>query len=123
MANFNQIIIAGQLGQDVEVRYAGDKPVINLSVATNNEWMANDGKKMKRTYWHRVSYFGKHAQILVDQFKLKKGDSVLINGELRYKNYQDDAGVDKQTTEIRATSVQIVKSKATDGKDDPVQES
>jgi single-strand DNA-binding protein len=108
MANFNQTIIAGQIGSDIEVKYtASSVPVINLSVATNEEWLDKKGNKQKNTYWHKVVYYGKHAEILVNKLKLGKGDSILVEGNLKYEEWEKD-GVDMKTAFIHANKVELL---------------
>ena len=122
MANHNKITIAGQLGADAELKYtSGDnpKPVMELSVATTEEWMdKNTAKIIKRTQWHRVVYWGgKHAEALVNKLKLQKGDSVLVEGSMDYSSYpiKKKDGIDLPvevnipTAKIKAVEVQLLR--------------
>ena len=64
MASVNKVILVGNLGRDPEVRYMPDGSAIaNISVATTDTWKDKSGVKQEKTEWHRVSFFGKTAEI------------------------------------------------------------
>jgi len=96
----NKVIILGTLGQDPEVRHMPNGgAVANVSVATSESW--NDkvtGEKKEQTEWHRVVIFGKLAEIAGEY--LRKGSKVYFEGQLRTREWTDNAGVEKYTTEI-----------------------
>ena len=83
MASVNKAIIIGHLGRDPETRYtSGGDAVCNFSVATSESW--NDkatGEKKEQTEWHRISTFGKVAEISGKY--LKKGSQVYVEGSIR----------------------------------------
>ena len=109
MASFNYITVAGQIGHDVELKYAHETPVVNLRVATQEEWLDDKGKLRKRTDWHQIEYFGSHAKALVEQVKIKKGDSVLAAGRMVYGRYRNKDGVEIPTAKIRAAEMQLLR--------------
>ncbi len=100
MRGVNKVILVGTLGADPEVKYAANgNAIANLSVATSDEW--NDkstGQKQQKTEWHRVSMFGKIAEI-AGQY-LKKGSQVYLEGKLQTRKWQDKNGLDRYTTEV-----------------------
>ncbi|SMM99120.1 Single-stranded DNA-binding protein [uncultured Candidatus Thioglobus sp.] len=100
MAGINKVILVGNLGQDVELKYTGSgDAVTNLSVATSDSWTdKNTGQKQERTEWHRVSLFGKLAEI-AGQY-LRKGSKVYVEGKLQTRKWQDQTGADRYTTEV-----------------------
>lgn len=100
MAGINKVILVGNLGQDVELKYTADgKAVTTLSVATSESWTdKNTGQKVDKTEWHRVSLFGKLAEI-AEQY-LQKGSKVYVEGQLRTRKWQDKTGADRYTTDI-----------------------
>ena len=63
----NKVILVGTCGQDPEVRYLPNgNAVTNLSLATSEQWTDKQtGQKVEKTEWHRVSMFGKVAEIAV----------------------------------------------------------
>ena len=95
----NKVILVGTCGQDPEVRYLPNgNAVTNLSLATSEQW--NDkqsGQKVERTEWHRVSLFGKVAEIAGEY--LRKGSQVYIEGKLQTREWEK-AGIKRYTTEI-----------------------
>lgn len=103
----NKAIIIGTLGRDPEVRYtAGGSAVANLSIATNESWKGKDGEKHEATEWHKVVLFGKTAEIAGEY--LKKGRMVYIEGRLQTRKYQDKEGVERYSTEIVASDMQML---------------
>ncbi|MFA9440086.1 single-stranded DNA-binding protein [Uliginosibacterium sp. sgz301328] len=108
MASVNKVILVGNLGRDPETRYApsGDA-ICNISIATTDRWRDRASGEMKeQTEWHRVSFFGKLAEI-AGQY-LKKGSQVYVEGSLRTRKWTDKDGVEKYTTEIRADAMQML---------------
>ena len=110
MASVNKAIIIGTLGRDPEIRYMpnGDA-ACNLSVATSETWKDKSGEKQERAEWHRVSMFGKLAEI-AGQY-LAKGSSVYLEGKLQTRKWTDKDGVEKYTTEIIADRMQMLGGK------------
>ncbi|MET3106331.1 single-strand DNA-binding protein [Oxalobacteraceae bacterium GrIS 2.11] len=108
MASVNKVIILGNLGRDPETRYmpSGDA-MTTISIATTDSWKDKaTGEKKETTEWHRVTFFGKLAEI-AGQY-LKKGSSVYVEGSLRTRKYTDKDGVEKYATDIRADSMQML---------------
>ncbi len=115
MASVNKVIIVGNLGRDPEIRYLpnGD-PVASLAVATTDTWKdKNTGEKKEQTEWHRISFFGRTAEVC-GQY-LKKGSAVYVEGSLRTRKYTDKDGVEKYATEIRGDSMQMLGSRQQGG--------
>ena len=100
MAGINKVILVGNLGAKPEIKYASNGNAIsNLSVATSESWTdKNTGQKQDRTEWHRVSLFGKVAEI-AGQY-LDKGSKVYVEGKLQTRKWQDQNGQDRYTTEV-----------------------
>jgi single-strand DNA-binding protein len=108
MASVNKVILVGNLGADPETRYlpSGDA-VANIRLATTDRFKDKTSGEMKElTEWHRVSFFGRLAEI-VNEY-LKKGSSVYIEGRIRTRKYTDQAGVEKYATEIVADQMQML---------------
>jgi single-strand DNA-binding protein len=95
------------LGQDPEIRHtANGSAVANISVATNESWKDKDGQKQERTEWHRISMFGKLAEIA--QQYLKKGSQAYFEGRIQTRKWQDQSGNDRYSTEIVANEMQML---------------
>jgi single-strand DNA-binding protein len=111
----NKVIVLGNIGKDPETRYtAAGTAITSLSVATSEAW--NDkttGEKQERTEWHRVKLFGKLAEIAGEY--LKKGRQVYIEGSLRTDKYTDKDGVERYSTDIIASEMQMLGGNADGG--------
>jgi single-strand DNA-binding protein len=109
MASVNKVIIVGNLGADPETRYApsGDA-ICSIRVATTDRWKDKASGEMKEaTEWHRISFFGRLAEI-AGQY-LKKGSQVYVEGSLRTRKYQDkETGQDRYSTDIRGDTMQML---------------
>ena len=111
MASVNKVIIVGNIGRDPETRFlpSGDA-LTNISVATSDRYKDKATGEMKEsTEWHRITFFGKLAEI-AGQY-LKKGSQVYVEGKLRTRKYTDQSGVEKYSTEIVADSMQMLGGK------------
>jgi single-strand DNA-binding protein len=122
MASLNRVHLIGNLGQDPEVRYAssGDA-VVNLNLATTSKWKdkATGGMK-EETEWHRVSIFGKAAEV-AGQY-LKKGSAVYVEGKIKSKKYTDKQGIERTAFEITCENFQMLGGKTSGDKPAPKQE-
>lgn len=98
--SLNKVELIGNLGADPELRYLQNGgAVANLNIATSESWKdKTTGEKKEKTEWHRVVIFGKLAEIAGEY--LRKGSKVFIEGALQTRKWQDQAGVDRYTTEI-----------------------
>lgn len=107
----NKVILVGNLGNDVELRYAANgSAVANLSLATSESWKDKEtGENQERTEWHRVSMFGRLAEV-AGQY-LKKGSKIYVEGKLQTRKWQDKEGVERYTTEIVANEMQMLDSR------------
>ena len=110
MASVNKAIIVGNLGKDPEMRYmpSGDA-ICNFSIATTDSWKDKNGEKQEKTEWHRISMFGKLAEIAGEY--LKKGSQVYVEGRLQTRKWQDKDGHERYTTEIVADRMQMLGSR------------
>ncbi len=111
MASVNKVIIVGNLGRDPETRYmpSGDA-MTTIAVATTDSWKdKTSGEKKEQTEWHRITFFGKLAEI-AGQY-LKKGSQVYVEGSLRTRKYTDKDGVEKYSTDIKADTMQMLGSR------------
>lgn len=108
MASVNKVILVGNLGADPEVRYlpSGDA-VANIRLATTDRYKDKQSGEFKEmTEWHRISFFGRLAEIVSEY--LKKGSAVYIEGRIRTRKYQAQDGTDRYSTEIVAEQMQML---------------
>ncbi len=97
----NKVILVGNLGQDPEVRRlnSGD-PVVNLRIATSESWRdKQSGERKEKTEWHSVVIFNENLANVAEQY-LKKGAKVYIEGALQTRQWEDQSGQKRYTTEV-----------------------
>ncbi len=104
----NKVILVGNLGADPETRYtASGTAITTLSVATSEQWTdKQSGEKKERTEWHRVKLFGRLGEIAGEY--LKKGRQVYIEGSIRTDKYTDKQGVERYSTDVIASEMQML---------------
>lgn len=114
MASVNKVILVGNLGRDPDMRYLpSGEAVANLAIATTDKFKNKQGEMVEQTEWHRVSFFGRTAEVC-GQY-LKKGSQVYVEGSIRTRKYTDKEGVEKYATEIRGDRMQMLGSKGGGG--------
>lgn len=108
MASVNKVILVGNCGRDPEVRYAASgMAVATVSIATSSKRKDKaSGEMIEETQWHRVTFYERLAEIAGEY--LKKGGSVYIEGRLKYGKYTDKDGVERNTTDIVASEMQLL---------------
>lgn len=88
MANFNKVILAGNLTRDPELRYTPKgTAVAKLGMAINRTWTGETGEKREEVTFVDVDAFGKQAEI-ISQY-CKKGRPLLVEGRLRLDTWDD----------------------------------
>jgi len=106
----NKVILVGNLGANPEMRFTqGGQAVANLRLATTERWTDRNGQKQEQTEWHRVVVWGKTAEI-VGQY-CTKGRQIYVEGRIRTRQWQDQQGQKRYSTEVVATSVQLLGSR------------
>jgi single-strand DNA-binding protein len=97
----NKVILVGNLGADPEIRRTQDgRPIVNLRIATSETWRdRNSGERRERTEWHRVVVFSEGLAKVCEQY-LKKGMKVYLEGQLQTREWEDQQGQKRYTTEI-----------------------
>lgn len=110
MAALNKVLLIGNLGADPEVKtlQSGDK-VANIRLATTESYKNKNGERVEDTEWHRVEFWGGLAGV-IEQY-LKKGDSIYVEGRIKTEKYTDANGVEKYSTRIRASNMQMLSRK------------
>jgi len=98
MSGINKAILVGNLGREPDIRSSSKgETIANLALATSESWKDKEGNKQERTEWHRVSVFGKLADVC--QKYLHKGSKIYVEGKLQTRKW-DKNGVDQYTTEV-----------------------
>lgn len=103
----NKVILRGNLGNSPELRYTGSQvAVCNFRLATNERYTDKEGNKKEITEWHRITVWGKLAEVCAQY--LNTGREVLLEGKLRTRQWDDNEGVKRYTTEIVASGVEFL---------------
>jgi single-strand DNA-binding protein len=100
MAGVNKVILVGNLGADPESRSLNNGgEVVNLRVATSENWKDKSGERQERTEWHRVVIFNENLGRVAKNY-LRKGSKVYLEGQLQTRKWTDQSGQDKYSTEV-----------------------
>lgn len=107
----NKVILVGNVGVTPELRQTTDgTSVVTLSLATSESWKDKQtGQKQERTEWHRVVFFRQLADI-VSQY-VRKGAKLYVEGSIRTRKWVDQQGVERYSTEIMASDMQMLDSR------------
>ena len=103
----NKAILVGNLGRDPEISYTtSGMAVAKFSLATSERWKdKNSGEMQDRTEWHRITAFGRLAEICGEY--LSKGRQVYIEGRIQTTSWEKD-GITRYTTEIIAAEMKML---------------
>lgn len=106
----NKVILIGSLGKDPETKsFPNGGSLTQFSIATSDSWVdKNTGERKEQTEWHRIVLHNRLGEI-AQQF-LRKGSKVYIEGSLRTRQWTDQNGQERYTTEIRGEQMQMLDS-------------
>jgi single-strand DNA-binding protein len=100
MAGVNKVILVGNLGADPEARTLNSGgEVVNMRIATSEQWKDRDGNRQERTEWHNVVIFNENLGRVAKNY-LRKGSKVYLEGQLQTRKWTDQSGNDRYTTEV-----------------------
>ena len=100
-------MLIGNLGQDPEIKYsANGLAICNMSIATTERYRDREGMEQEKTEWHRVVAFDRLAEICGEY--LKKGSQVYFEGQIQTRQWQDNDGNTRYSTEIRARDMMML---------------
>ncbi len=94
----NRVQLIGHVGQEPEVKTINNKKVATLTIATNDFYYNEKGDKVEQTEWHRITAWGKTAEII--EKYVVKGKEIAIEGKLSHRSYDDKDGNKRYVTEI-----------------------
>jgi len=107
----NRVILVGRLGKDPEVKYTpSGAPVAKFSLATDETFKDRSGEQQKHTEWHNIVAWNKTAEIC-GQY-LTKGKLVYIEGSIRSRQWEDQAGNKRTSYDIVVSRMQMLGSRA-----------
>ena len=103
----NKVILAGNLGKDPEVRHLeGGAVVANFPLATTESYKDKNGNKVEQTEWHNIVLW--RAQAEYAEKYLKKGYTILVEGKLKTRTWEDKDKNKRYTTEVYGDSITIL---------------
>jgi single-strand DNA-binding protein len=103
----NRVQLIGRVGQDPEVKNLdGGKKLATITIATNDVYYKDNGDKVEQTEWHRVTAWGKTAEII--EKYVTKGKEIAIEGKLTHRTYEDKNGEKRYVTDIVANEVLLL---------------
>jgi single-strand DNA-binding protein len=103
----NKVQLIGHVGQEPEIKtFDGGKKVANITIATNESYTNNKGEKVENTEWHRITAWGKVADI-IEKYVIK-GKEIAIEGKLTHRSYDDKEGIKRYITEIVANELLLL---------------
>jgi single-strand DNA-binding protein len=106
----NKVILVGFVGKSPETRaFADGSGVTNFSLATSEKYKDKSGEWKDQTEWHNISCFGKLSEIA--NIYVTKGTQVYIEGKIKTNKYTDKSGLEKYSTNIVVSSLQLLGSK------------
>ena len=110
MRGVNKVILVGVLGRDPETKtFPNGGSLTQFSIATSESWTdKNTGERKEHTEWHRIVASNRLGEIA--QQYLKKGSKVYIEGKLKTRQWTDQNGQERYTTEISANELQMLDS-------------
>jgi len=120
--SLNKVMLIGNVGNDPEIRYldnqnpGGNARVARFRLATTERFRDRNNELRENTEWHSIAAWRNNAEI-VEKF-VHKGSQVYIEGRLRNRQWQDQTGATRYTTEIEATNIQLL-GKRPDGQGAP----
>lgn len=95
----NKVQLIGNVGNDPEIKiFEEGKKLAQLTIATNESYRNEKGEKTESTQWHRISAWGKTAEII--EKYVTKGKEIAIEGKLVHKTYEDKNGEKRYVTEV-----------------------
>ncbi len=87
--SLNKIMLIGNVGDDPDVRTTSSgTPVAKMSLATSRQWTNKDGSEQEKTEWHRLTVWGKLADVV--KRYVKKGDRLYVEGRIEYSESESD---------------------------------
>jgi single-strand DNA-binding protein len=113
MANFNKVILMGNLTRDPELRYSNSgKAIGKIRIAVNREWKDKSGESKKETSFFDCTSFGKAAE-LISQYT-EKGSPLLIDGRLKQESWETDQGEKRSKIVVIIENFQFVGGRKSD---------
>lgn len=102
----NRVQLIGHVGQEPEIKTINNKKVATLTIATNDFYYNEKGDKVEQAEWHRVTAWGKTAEII--EKYVTKGKEIAVEGKLTHRSYDDKDGNKRYVTEILVSELLLL---------------
>jgi len=103
----NKVQLIGNVGNDPEIKtFDGGKKVVNFTLATNESYKNEKGEKVEQTEWHKITAWGKIADII--EKYVVKGKEIAVEGKLTHRSYDDKNGEKRFITEVVANDILLL---------------
>ncbi|SHG57938.1 single-stranded DNA-binding protein [Flavobacterium defluvii] len=103
----NKVQLIGNVGQNPEIKtLENGRKLANLSIATKEIYRNDKGEKVEQTEWHRITAWGKTAEI-IEKF-VTKGKEVAVEGKLTHRSYDDRNGEKRYITEVVVNEILLL---------------
>ena len=109
----NKVMLIGNVGRDPDVRYMDgsssngqERKVATFSLATSERYRSRTGEQIENTEWHNIVVWSPIADV-VERY-VKKGTQLYVEGRLRTRQWTDQSGAKRYTTEIVADNLQLL---------------
>jgi single-strand DNA-binding protein len=110
MANYNKVLLMGNLTRDVELKYTpSNQPVANIGVAVNRRYRTADGEQREETTFVDCEAWGRTAEVM-NQY-LSKGRPVFVEGRLKLDQWQDKDGSNRSKLKVVVENFQFIDSR------------
>ena len=112
--SLNKVMLIGNVGKDPEVRYLEQNPsnpgnnakVASFPLATSERYRDRNGDLRENTEWHNIVVWRGNADV-VEKF-VRKGSQIFVEGHLRTRQWTDQTGNKRYTTEVVVDALQLL---------------
>lgn len=114
MASLNKVQLIGNVGNDPDIRNVqGGAKTASFRLATTTRYKDRNGTQQEDTEWHNITVWNGRAEF-VEKY-IRKGAELYIEGKLRTRQWTDQSGNKRFTTEIVADNIQILIDRRNNG--------
>ena len=106
---FNKVVLVGNLSRDIEIRYnQSGSAIANTAIATTRKFTQN-GERKEEVCFVDITFFGRSAEV-ANQY-LRKGSKILVEGRLKFDQWQAQDGIKKSKHSVIVETMQMLDSK------------
>ena len=103
----NRVQLIGNVGNDPEIKtLENGRKLAHITIATNDYYKNEKGERVEQTEWHRVTAWGKTAE-LIEKYVVK-GKEIAVEGKLTHRSYDDKNGEKRYITEVVVNEILLL---------------